>query len=57
MKVTYPKNIHNIFQGPSNPGFRSVRVENWDFLKKDLQDFKKFQLGFLMNPSKTGKQN
>ena len=31
-----------------NPGFRSVREENWDFLKKNPQDFKKyFQSGFL----------
>ena len=33
------KNIPNMYQGPSNPGFRSVRVKNWDFLKKDSQDF------------------
>ena len=34
------KNIHNLSQGLPNPGFRSVRVENWYFLKKDSQDFK-----------------
>ena len=58
MKVTFTKNIRNMSQGPPNPGFRSVRVENWDFLKKDSQDFKNsFQFGFLWIPSKTGEQN
>ena len=33
-------------------------LENWDFLKKDSQDFKNsFQFGFLWIPSKTGEQN
>ena len=27
MKVSYTKNIHNLFQGPPNPGFRSVKVQ------------------------------
>ena len=31
-----------MYQGPPNPGFRSVKVENWDFLKKDSQVFKNF---------------
>ena len=58
MKMTFTENIPNMSQGPPNPGFRSVKVENWDFLKKDSQDFKNsFQLGFLWIPSKTGKQN
>ena len=39
--LAFTKNIHNMSQGPQNPGFRSVRVENWDFLKKD------FKLGFF----------
>ena len=26
-----------MYQGPPNPGFRSVRAENLDFLKKDSQ--------------------
>ena len=34
MKVTFTENIRNMSQGQPNPGFRSVRVENWDFLKK-----------------------
>ena len=57
-KVTFSKNICNMSQGPPNPGFRSVRVENWDFLKKDSQDFKNsFRFGFLWIPSKTWEQN
>ena len=28
MKMTFTKNIPNMSQGPPNPGFRSVRVEN-----------------------------
>ena len=35
------KNIANMSQGPPNPGFVSIKVENWYFLKKDSQDFKK----------------
>ena len=27
MKVPFTKNIHNFFQGPSNPGFRSVKIQ------------------------------
>ena len=41
-----------------NPGFRYLILENWDFLKKDSQNFKNsFQFGFLWIPSKTGEQN
>ena len=48
MKVPFTKNIHNLFQGPQNPGFRSVKVQTETFLKKDSQDFKNsFYLGFL----------
>ena len=58
MKMSLTKNIPNMSQGPPNPGFRSVRVENLDFLKKDLQDSKNsFQFGSLWVPSKSGKQN
>ena len=35
MKITFKKNITIMSQGPPNPGFRSVKVENWDFLLKD----------------------
>jgi hypothetical protein len=49
-EVEIHKSIPNMSQGPLNPGFRVVRVENGDFLKKDSQDFKKyFQSGFLLN--------
>jgi hypothetical protein len=46
--VPYTKNIHNLFQDPTNPGFRSVKVQTETFLKKDSQDLKNsFYLGFL----------
>ena len=52
------KKYHNFFQGPSNPGFRSVKVQTETFLKKDSQDFKNsFQFRFLWIPSKPGEQN
>ena len=58
MKITFTKNICNMSQGPPNRGFRSVKLENWDFLKKDSQDFKNsFQFRFLWILSKPGKQN
>ena len=58
MKVPITKNIHNFFQGLSNPGFRSVKVQIDTFLKKDSRDFKNsFQFRFLWIPSKTGEQN
>ena len=58
VKVPYPKNIQNLSQGLSNPGFRSVKVQTEDFLKKDSQHFKNhFQFGFLWIPRKPGKQN
>ena len=45
-KCHLQKNIHNFFLGPQNPGFRSVKVQTEDFLKKDSQHFKKsFQFG------------
>jgi hypothetical protein len=47
MKLTFNKKKFNMSQGLPNPGFRAVRVENWDFLKKDSQDFKNsFEFGF-----------
>ena len=58
MKVPCTKSNHNFFQGPPNPGFRSVKVQNETFLKKDSQDFKNsFYLWFLWIPSKPGKPN
>ena len=48
MKVPYTKNVHNLFQGLPNPGFRSVKVQTEAFLKKDSRDFKSsFYLGFI----------
>ena len=48
LKVTFKKNVPNMSQRLPNLGFRSVRLENWGFLKKDSQDFKSsFQSGFL----------
>ena len=38
----FTKNIYNLFQGPPNPGFRSVKVQTETFLKKDSRDFKIF---------------
>ena len=58
MKMTFTKNIPNMSQGQPNPGFRYLILVNWDFLKKDSQDFKNsFLFGFLWIPSKTGEQN
>ena len=31
MKMTLTKNITNMSQGPPNLGFRSVKVQNWDY--------------------------
>jgi hypothetical protein len=57
MKVPFTKNIHNLYQGPSNPGFRSGKVQTETFLKKDSRNFKNsFQFRFLWIPSKTGEQ-
>ena len=51
------KYITNMSQGPPNPGFRSVKVEN-SKLKKDSQDFKNsFQFWFLWIPGKSGEQS
>ena len=58
MKMTFTRNIPNMPQGQPNPWFRSIRVQNWDFLKKDSKDLKNsFHFGFLCVPSKTGEQN
>ena len=34
MKVPFRKNIHNMPQGPPNPGFMQEKVQKGDFLKK-----------------------
>ena len=43
----YKKGYSNILQSSPNPGFRSIKVENWDFFTR----LKK------KNWVKTGKQN
>ena len=35
MKMGITKNIHNLSQGPPNPGFIQEKVQKGDFLKKD----------------------
>ena len=50
MKVPFTKNIHNLFQGLPNPGFRSVKVQTETFLIKDSQDFKNSFFRVPMNP-------
>ena len=57
MNVPYTKNINNLFQGPPNSVFRSVKVQTETFLEKESEEFKNsFYLGFLSIPSKPGKQ-
>ena len=58
IKVPFTKDIHNFFQGPPSPRFRSVKVQTETFFKKDSQDFENsFYLGLRWIPSKPGKQN
>ena len=40
MKTTFTRNIANMPQGLPNPEFKSVKAENWDFLKKGSQNVK-----------------
>ena len=37
--MTFDKDIATMPQSLPNLGFRSVKVENWDFFIKDSQDF------------------
>ena len=56
MKMTLTRIISNMSQGLPNSEFRSIRVVNRDYLKKDSQDFKNsLQFGFLWISSKPGK--
>ena len=58
IKVTFNKIICNLFQGPTNPEFRSVKEQIDTFFKKDSWDLKNsFHLRFLWIPSKPGNQN
>ena len=38
MKIPIKKDIHNVPQGPPNPGFMQEKVQKGDFLKKPLQE-------------------
>ena len=42
MKMAIRKNIHNLSQGPPNPGFMQKKVQIGDFLKKDSVELKIF---------------
>ena len=42
MKMGIRKNIHNLSQGPPNPGFIQEKVQKGDFLKKDSRELKNF---------------
>ena len=58
MKMTFTKNIPNMSQGPPNPGFRYLILENWDFLKKDSVELKFFLwFRFLWIPRRPGMLN
>ena len=47
MNISIRKNIHNMPQGPPNPGFMQEKVQKGDFLKKPSQELKFFVvLGF-----------
>jgi hypothetical protein len=37
MKLAIRNNIHNMPQGPPNPGIMQEKVQKGDFLKKPLQ--------------------
>ena len=43
MKMPIKKNIHNMLQGPQNPGMQE-KVQKGDFLKKPSREFKFFLL-------------
>ena len=42
MKMPIRKNIHNMSQGPPNPGFMQEKVQKGDFLKKPLRELNFF---------------
>ena len=56
MKMGIRKNIHNLSQGPPNPGFIQEKVQKGDFLKKDSQKLKKnLVLGSYESPEGLGR--
>ena len=42
VKETIRKNIHNMSQGPPNPGFMQENVQKGDFLKKSSRELKNY---------------
>ena len=42
MKMPIRKNIHNMSQGPPNPGFMQEKVQKGDFLKKPSRELNFF---------------
>ena len=51
MKMGIRKNIHNLSQGPPNPGLMQEKVLKGDFLKKDHKNQKIFLvLGSYKSP-------
>ena len=58
MKMATRKNIHNLSQGPPNPGFMQEKVQKGDFLKKDSRELKFFScFRFLWISRRPGTQN
>ena len=58
MKMTIRKSIHNLSQGPPNPGFMQKKVQKGDFLKKDSQELKNlFCFRFLWISGRSGTLN
>ena len=55
MNVPFTKSIHNMPQGPSNPGFMQLKVQKGDFLKTPSRELKFFScLRFLWIPRRPG---
>jgi hypothetical protein len=44
MKMAIRKNIHNLAQGPPNPGFMQKKEQKGDFLKKPSRELKFHEL-------------
>ena len=58
MKMATRKNIHNLSQGPPNPGFMQEKVQKGDFLKKDSRELKIFScFRFLWISRRSGTLN
>ena len=58
MKMGIRKNIHNLSQGPPNPGFMQEKVQKGDFLKKPSRKLKNiFCFRFEWIPQRLGTPN